>query len=348
MTQLFGIDDDKLRRIPKGGLQRESLIEAWVANDLALVGLNAFLIGRQVYTSHDQRIDLLAMNEAGDLIIVELKRDRTPREIVAQVLDYASWVSTLDTQEIHALAKDYSDRTLPELYRDKFGGVLPDTLNSAHQMLIVASEFDDASERIVKYLSEEHNVGINASFFCIFEQDGKQWLTTDFLLDQEQVTDRAVKRARGPWTGYYYITGGSEADRPWEPMRQYGFFSAHGGRQYTDKLGNLSIGDPVFYYQKGNGYLGYGVVSKEKVPAADFVLPGDRRLVDAVDQPYLLENASDPDLACYVVGIDWKRTFPVDAAKSFTGIFANQNIVCKIYQQETADFLAREFGVKGN
>jgi len=27
-------------------------------------------------------------------VLIELKRDRTPREIVAQALDYASWVSS--------------------------------------------------------------------------------------------------------------------------------------------------------------------------------------------------------------------------------------------------------------
>lgn len=30
------------------------------------------------------------MNSEGDLTVIELKRDRTPREVVAQVLDYAS------------------------------------------------------------------------------------------------------------------------------------------------------------------------------------------------------------------------------------------------------------------
>jgi RecB family endonuclease NucS len=38
------------------------------------------------------RIDLLCINGDGDIVIVELKRDKTPREITAQALDYASWV----------------------------------------------------------------------------------------------------------------------------------------------------------------------------------------------------------------------------------------------------------------
>ncbi|WP_333885743.1 hypothetical protein [Sphingobium yanoikuyae] len=33
------------------------------------------------------------------------------------------------------------------------------------------------------------------------------------------------------------------------------------------------------------------------------------------------------------------------SAKTFSGIFTSQYVVCKIYDQETADFLRKEFGV---
>ena len=48
------------------------------------------LIGRQVRTSFGGIIDLLAIAPDGSLVLIELKRDKTPREIVAQALDYAS------------------------------------------------------------------------------------------------------------------------------------------------------------------------------------------------------------------------------------------------------------------
>ena len=343
MTRLFQIDHDNLVETQRKPLDFEAKIEKWVAQDLTLIGVDGIIVGQQVETDHGKRIDLLAMDEEGNLIIVELKRNKSPRDIVAQVLDYASWVCRLNTSEIHQLAFDKNNRDLTGIYRDRFGKSLPETLNTTHQMMVVASEFDEATKRIIEYLSEQHNVGINAAFFNVFEQGGRQYLTTDALLEQEKVVERATRKARGPWTGYYYITGGSEADRQWEPMRHNGFFSAHGGRFYTDKLANLSMGDSVFYYQKGNGYLGYGVVSQEKTKADQFKLEDGRKLTDVVDEAYLTENIDNPDLACYVVGIDWKTTFPNDDAKSFSGIFANQNIVCKIYQQETADFLVDTF-----
>lgn len=345
MTQLYKVRDGRLIRATRRPLALEDMIQNWVALDLRLVGLDAILLGQKVRTAHDKEIDILAMDRDGGLIIIELKRDRTPREIVAQVLDYASWVCQLTTKEIYDIARRHLAVTLAETYQRQFGQSIPDTLNATHQMLIVASEFDEASKRIVEYLSEEHDIGINAVFFNVFEQDGEEWLTSDTLLDQEDVADRAVKKARGPWTGYFYVTGGPEEMRPWEDMRQHGFFTANGGKRYSDALSRLNVDDKIFYYQVNNGYLGYGQVKSTRVPASEFRLSDGSVLTQALPKPYLIDHADDPERAAYVVGVEWIKTFDRDSAKTFPGIFANQNLVCKIYKQDTADFLVREFGI---
>ncbi|MDP9486204.1 MAG: hypothetical protein M3Q49_10565 [Actinomycetota bacterium] len=45
------------------------------------------VVGRQVSTAFSEFVDLLTVDNEGYLTIVELKRDKTPREVVAQVLD---------------------------------------------------------------------------------------------------------------------------------------------------------------------------------------------------------------------------------------------------------------------
>jgi len=45
----------------------------------------------------------------------------------------------------------------------------------------------------------------------------------------------------------------------------------------------------------------------------------------------------------FCVGVDWQKTYPLKEAKTFTGVFANQNIVCKLRDQKTIDFLKRSF-----
>jgi hypothetical protein len=125
------------------------------------------VIGRQVRTASGGFIDLLCIDPAGDITVIELKRDRTPREATAQILDYASWVRDLSGDDIIAVADDYlGDKgPLQEAFGGAFGEDLPEALNERHKMLVVASRIDPSSERIIGYLSDAYGVGINAVTF---------------------------------------------------------------------------------------------------------------------------------------------------------------------------------------
>lgn len=76
---------------------REKLLEDWLEqNPNGIVdGQKLFVIGRQVSTNLGSTIDLLALDRQGDAVVVELKRGRTPRDVLAQALEYASFVEGL-------------------------------------------------------------------------------------------------------------------------------------------------------------------------------------------------------------------------------------------------------------
>src|SRR5690606_8643096 len=120
------------------------------------------------------------------------------------------------------------------------------------------------------------------------------------------------------------------SDVPWEDLRRHGYVVASGGKWYSDGLARLSVGDRVFFYQKNTGYLGHGVVRSEMQPADDFLIADGRPLVEAVPRGYFTEFGNDPEKRAYVIGIDWKKTVDRSNAKTYSGIFANQNIACKI------------------
>ena len=118
------------------------------------------------------RIDLLAVAPDGSLVLIELKRDRTPREVVAQALDYAGWVERLRTDDIAAVYGRFAPgHSLAEDFRQRFGQDLDEeTLNQNHGIIIVAASLDDSTERIVHYLSER-DIPINVLCFQIFNSD---------------------------------------------------------------------------------------------------------------------------------------------------------------------------------
>jgi hypothetical protein len=132
-------------------------------------------------------------------------------------------------------------------------------------------------------------------------------------------------------------------------MHRYGFLAAGGGRVYSGKLDNLSPGDEVYAYQKGAGYVGYGTVVAPAAMARDVEIDGQPLLKLPLAQPQLAHRMDDLELAEYVVRVDWHKTFPISDAKTFAGAFANQNVVCKLRDPATIEFLRRVFGgVNGN
>jgi hypothetical protein len=65
---------------------------------------------------------------------------------------------------------------------------LPDTVNEEHSMLVVGSEIDASSERIINYLSNSYGVNINAATFQIFgSPNGAEFMARVFLIEPEQV-----------------------------------------------------------------------------------------------------------------------------------------------------------------
>jgi hypothetical protein len=192
--------DDKLTEIDGTDLDLEQRIEKWTVGDISVLDPSLLVIGEQVPTGFG-KIDLLCINETGDLVIVELKRDKTPREVVAQALDYASWVKDLGGEGIHEIAGRYLKKTdLETAFRDKFDDDLPDVINERHAMRVVASEIDDSTERIIRYLSESYGVDINVVRFQFFQAaDGRQLLVRTFTVAPDEV-DSNKRRGKRTWT----------------------------------------------------------------------------------------------------------------------------------------------------
>lgn len=190
-------EGDALKEFETSKLNSEKRLEDWIEKDISIVSDNLLLIGRQVQTDFGGGIDLLCLDSDGDLVIVELKRDKTPREITAQVLDYASWVKDLFSDKINEIADKHfgKENSLEEKFREKFGTDIPEVLNENHKMLIVASEIDSQSERIIEYLSDSHGIGINAVTFQFFQKESKEFLSRVFLIDPGEAEYRTRTRS---------------------------------------------------------------------------------------------------------------------------------------------------------
>jgi RecB family endonuclease NucS len=105
--KLWQVQGQDLQEVEREALNDEQRLENWIVKDPSILGIDVLLIGPQVTTGSGGRIDLLAINTEANLVVLELKRDKTPREIVAQALDYASSVNDFSYDQIEALTKDF-------------------------------------------------------------------------------------------------------------------------------------------------------------------------------------------------------------------------------------------------
>ena len=102
--------DGGLKPVEFGPLDIESRLEDILDENVAIASPNWLVIGRQVRTDHGLFIDLLAIDRDANLVVLELKRDKTYRDIIAQVLDYGSWVRELKDDRIAQIFDDYQKR----------------------------------------------------------------------------------------------------------------------------------------------------------------------------------------------------------------------------------------------
>jgi hypothetical protein len=302
-------------------------------------------------------VDLLCINAEGHIHAIELKRDRAPREVVAQALDYGSWVVDLSYDQIEAIFASRSQgQTFEQAFTEFFGVPVPDTINEQHRLTIVASELDDRTERIITYVSS-FGVPVNVVFFRYFEDDGREYLMRTWLIEPADLESQATRAPRqrsgsGPaWNGRdFYIALGDGDHRSWEDCRRYGFISAGQGPVYSRPLKNLRPGHRVFVYIPGAGYVRVGIVSTEAKPVRDF-----RVTLNGTAQPLLQcdliatdmdKNADDPEYSEHVVGVDWIKTLPRGEAVRERGLFANQMTACRLRDPHTLERLTEIFDLE--
>lgn len=191
-------EQDTLAELTTSEISLEERLENWLESDISMLDPDLLVIGRQVRTDFGGEIDLLCLDSAGDTVVVELKKGRTPREVTAQALDYASWVKDLGFDRIRQIAEEYSKLggPLAVAFEDKFGEPLPDTLNYSHRSLIVAESMDDSTDRIVRYLSDLH-VPVNVATVQHFtDKNGREFLAQVYLVEPNDAEAKSQSSSR--------------------------------------------------------------------------------------------------------------------------------------------------------
>ena len=324
---------EKPTALKPSALKDEKLLETMIEANPTMLADEWMIIGRQVQTTYGGYIDLLAIAPDASLIVIELKRNRTPREVVAQTLDYASWVQELDSSNIAGIYDKYSKGgSLVEDFKSRFGFKFDEEeLNQSHQLVIVAAEVDPSTERILKYLSDR-SISINAMFFEVFQNDEDQFLVRNWFVDPAKVqSEIGSSKNKEPWNGEYFVSFGDDQTRNWEDARKYGFISAGGGAWYSRTLAMLNVGDRIWVRIPGKGYVGVGKVTATSTPFDDFLIVdgGSEIPFSKAKKSAKYGEGEAKESQEFFVKVDWLKTVALEDAYDELGFFGNQNSVCR-------------------
>ena len=178
-------------------IELESYLESWLENSpWALAeGEPILWIGRQTSANVEESTifpDLLGVDSEGNLVIVELKRSIAPREVVAQLLEYAAWAKGLSDEQLQGIAATYfqttkTETTLQDAFTEMFEDEIP-ALNRRLRLFVVAEEIPVAVLRVCRFLRTSHGMDINCLAVSTFQtESGEKLVNTEAKVGQEDV-----------------------------------------------------------------------------------------------------------------------------------------------------------------
>lgn len=183
---------------------QEHDLENWLEQNPQILtdGEPLLIISRQPSTPFSGVPDLIGLDEDGNTVVVELKRGRPPRDVLAQALEYAAWLASLSGDEIERLANNYlQSRTLAEAWHEAFAGevtevegetavTLPATLqlNTHQRIFVVVEGNDDRITAVARYLRTQ-GVDINLIEYRYYRiKSGEEMLDFELTVGPEQDT----------------------------------------------------------------------------------------------------------------------------------------------------------------
>ncbi|WP_137110005.1 DUF4268 domain-containing protein [Rhodobacter sp. SY28-1] len=94
------------------GLRERDHLQEWLVHQPDALGEELLILQKEFdgFDETRERLDLLALDKAGNLVVIENKLDDSGRDVTWQALKYAAYVSTLKAVQIVEVFQKYLDR----------------------------------------------------------------------------------------------------------------------------------------------------------------------------------------------------------------------------------------------
>lgn len=230
----------------------------------SVFGEPLLVVRKQARTRTRKRADILALDQRGNGVVVELKRDAGSLGVETQALQYLADFSQARGRDF---IRRFSRRAAE--FEDRLGGFLgedvpTESLNTHSRIILIARSFDPSLFSMGEWLADR-----GVPFRCIeyepVEIRGTRFLSFSWRFDRssEAVFPLSFSSTvRLP--GHFWHNIGHADDGWWSYLRESGQISAsfecRPGDQGERILKGYVAGDTVVAYCTGHGAVGFGRV----------------------------------------------------------------------------------------
>lgn len=221
---IFSIDGETDELEPIAGQEFSELdileyqdLQQWVIEEPRILGEDLLIITSEYTGFQDvqDRLDVLALDLNGKLVVVELKRDRADRTTDLQAIKYASYCATLTAEDVQQEYRDFwNERTeesvSPEEVGQRFAEFLDITyeeegiftkdgwaefeLDQKPRILLAAGAFGTEVTSPVMWLIEEYGIDITCTRIEAYRHQDRILLSSQQVIPVSEAEEYMAKR----------------------------------------------------------------------------------------------------------------------------------------------------------
>jgi hypothetical protein len=203
------------RTLPDSGLTEPYDLQRMIRNSadefFAEIEEDLLIIGEEIHPAElvEDRIDLLAVDQQGSLVVIELKRGSHKLHLL-QALAYAGMVSKweqeriiMERQRFMGSSKEETEEEMEEFLLQGAG-----TLNDSQRIILIAEDFEYEALVTAEWLTEAYGLDIRCHRLALSVQDDAEFLTCTCIYPPPEIAQHARRRRRGgdtvnmPWADW--------------------------------------------------------------------------------------------------------------------------------------------------
>jgi len=198
------IENKRLIRMNQTTFVHEKLkerydIQEWVEKNPEIIENNLLIIGKEVPLPSDIRLDLLAIDKKSNLVILELKRDDSGRNLDWQAIKYASYCSNFTQSDIFRQFAEYlgTNEDEAETKIEEFIDAENfEELNQHQRIILVSKEFHSDVVSSVLWL-RDYSIDVSCVRLTPYiDEDGTLFITPNKIIPLPEAEDYLIKKEK--------------------------------------------------------------------------------------------------------------------------------------------------------